>query len=423
MENKFFIDWVDLESEQLMVRDTNLCHLVDNYSYLESVYYLITGVFPGKDILCEFDALLLGLAGCIFDYMEREYIRSYLDASFEQRIIAILSLVPLGDIYEYLPAIKKIFPLMNDADMILGIYLFASLPIVVAYLHSYEFMVQIKDLMRKNNYSPGFLAGCRDPGCVDVKHPSPCDLDLDPRLCGDMLLARAVDMRGWGVATEINSYMDLILMSFSFGKKHYESYRLIADKLLISLYAGFGVVTPTITLPRISAGTNASVRFGIIAAFTGCGPSHVGACKEMMIFLDKVSRVDLSDIKRTMRANIAGGSKISGFGHPLLFVDPRVSCLSKYAKEIFPNSIYLNIFMEMCCLMENEYGLLPNVDAISATILSEIGVDKMLGAIFFLYARMPAIIAHVLEKKSRSAFGLKRSEARERFDRFPFNWI
>lgn len=195
------------------------------------------------------------------------------------------------------------------------------------------------------------------------------------------------------------------------------------DKLLIALYAGFGIITPSIILPRFSASTKASMLLNLISGFTGSGAAHVGACREMMLLLKKIDELSNKEAIKHIKGTIESGEKVPGFGHPLFYKDPRTDVLYQLAITELPNNAYLKRYKIISDFIWSRYQLHPNVDAIAAAILSALGVDPELGAILFLWARMPAMITHSIEKKSRPAFGFKRAEARERFERFPVDWI
>lgn len=218
-------------------------------------------------------------------------------------------------------------------------------------------------------------------------------------------------------------YMNIVYKLLPDGIDERVKDKVLFDKLLIALYAGFGVTTPSIILPRFSASTQADMSFNLIAGFTSAGLAHLGACREMMLLLKQLGVLPNRQVNDELDRMLNQGYKIPGFGHPLFYTDPRTAVLHKLTATLLPGEPYLALYEKICKRMKTRYELTPNIDAIAATILSSLGVIADYGAVVFLFARLPAMIAHSIEKKTRPAFGFKRAEARERFVRFPFDWV
>jgi len=304
---------------------------------------------------------------------ENGLLKSIADSkmSYEQQIIACLALIPNYILEGHKEIIFALFPSIdNQADLAVGLNIFAFFPLLVIFLSSKDGFLRMKESINKTK-----------------------------------------------------DYVDLIYMAFTQDFNILSAKRYILDKLLIAFYAGFGITTPSIILPRFSASTQAGMSLNLIAGFTGSGSAHVGACREMMSLLRRLKLTPHSDIEDKIKPFNDEGRKIPGFGHPLFYKDPRNDVLYQLAIQALPSSEYLMMYHLMSQFMQEKYNLSPNIDAIAAAILLAIDVCPELGSVLFLYARIPAMIAHSIEKKSRPAFGFKRSEARERFERFPVDWI
>ena len=371
MEKQYCIDGVDLDYEQLLVHEKNLLELIKEHSYVEAVYYLLTGKIADSIVVNKFNKLLIKLLK--FGSLKNNLFNNLRTCStaYELKLISALSLVPDDKIDTYLEEVAELFPNVKNAlELLSGLYLFAVVPVIIAFLQS--------------NRAYNFVKSKVD---------------------------------------QIRNYVDIALLAFSQNEHSNPKIKLLFDKLLIAFYAGFGIITPTIVLTRFSASTYAPMRLNLIAGLTGSGPAHVGACKETMFFLENIKSKSQHEIRQEISITIKNGKKISGFGHPLFYRDPRNEPLELLTTHCLSSNSYMKLYQQVSEIMFSEYNLRPNIDAIAAVILLELDIEKELGSVLFLYARMPSMIAHALEKKSRPAFGFKRSEARERFKRFPVDWI
>ncbi|WP_446902443.1 citrate/2-methylcitrate synthase [Burkholderia sp. YIM B11467] len=195
------------------------------------------------------------------------------------------------------------------------------------------------------------------------------------------------------------------------------------DVLLVALHGGFGLVAPTIALPRFSASTYASVDLNLIAGLTGSGPAHVGACSDATRFLARLVGKTSAEIRDCVAERVRAGDRIPGFGHPLLERDPRPAALEHHAARLGVGGAAFDAYRAVCDTMQDVRGLPPNIDAAAAAILLELGVPAVLATPVFLFARMPTMLAHALQKKAHPPFGQTRPMARERLAALPKAWI
>ncbi|MCM3468421.1 hypothetical protein M3643_13195, partial [Staphylococcus lugdunensis] len=80
-------------------------------------------------------------------------------------------------------------------------------------------------------------------------------------------------------------------------------------------------------------------------------------------------------------------------------------------------------YRAVCSAMQDLRGLPPNIDSAAAAILLELGVPAVLATPVFLFARMPTMLAHALQKRAHPPFGQTRPVARERLAALPKAWI
>ncbi|WP_308411585.1 citrate/2-methylcitrate synthase [Burkholderia thailandensis] len=195
------------------------------------------------------------------------------------------------------------------------------------------------------------------------------------------------------------------------------------DVLLVALHGGFGIVAPTIALPRFSASTYASVDMNLVAGLTGCGPAHVGACSAATRMLAGLAGKSASAIRESVGERVRAGGRIPGFGHPLLDRDPRPAALERHVERLGCGGEAFDAYRSVCGIVRDERGLHPNIDAIAASILLDLGVAPAFATPVFLFARMPTMLAHAMQKKAHPPFGQTRAVARHRLATLPKAWI
>ncbi|KFG97884.1 citrate synthase [Burkholderia paludis] len=202
-----------------------------------------------------------------------------------------------------------------------------------------------------------------------------------------------------------------------------DAHARLFDVLLVALHGGFGLVAPTIALPRFSASTYASVDLNLIAGLTGSGPAHVGACSDATrLFASFVGQAPAA-IRERIAQRVQAGDRIPGFGHPLLERDPRPAALERHAARLGVDGAAFDAYRAVCEAMRDLRGLPPNIDAAAAAILLELRVPAVLATPVFLFARTPTMLAHALQKKAHPPFGQTRPMARERLAALPKAWI
>jgi citrate synthase len=215
-----------------------------------------------------------------------------------------------------------------------------------------------------------------------------------------------------------NEYSRRSLTAFipSRGQSHLEA-TFCPDRLMGSLIGGFGIAAPTTALARFSASTRAPVEWCIVASAMGSGPAHLGACSAAMYRL-KESGLGVKPGDDVLR-DYCYTKPYPGFGHPIMNVDPR----SEY---LFDRYIHLPLVQKACELSEmitQTTSLSANVDFAAAAVLLAYGVPAELGSLFFWFCRLPIIIAHISAKRLEPPFGLRSSQAREKYRNLPKSWI
>lgn len=192
---------------------------------------------------------------------------------------------------------------------------------------------------------------------------------------------------------------------------------LVPDKLMGSLIGGFGVVAPTTALARFSASTRAPMEWGIVASAMGCGSSHLGACSVAMLRLEEAGLQSQSCDR--IAATYCATKPFPGFGHPIMTSDPRVDYLFDEF-SLFPLAAKARTVANS---VTERYGLHPNIDFVAGALFLSYEIPPPCGSLLFWFCRLPIIIAHICAKRREPPFGLRSSEAREKYRDIPKSWL
>ena len=204
------------------------------------------------------------------------------------------------------------------------------------------------------------------------------------------------------------SFAQLIYLLFKGELPDSNTGKLIEAILVSSIDHG---TTPPSTLSAITvASTGSPLNAALAAGILAIAEFHGGAIEECMHILQlamkKVKDENLSPaaaaqniISEYRRQN----KRLSGFGHRLHTDDPRTKKLFKLAEEYGFSKKYVPLARVMEAEMEKSFQKkLPlNVDGAIATLLCELDFDPLLANAFFIIARVPGLVAHIYEEKTR----------------------
>ena len=92
-----------------------------------------------------------------------------------------------------------------------------------------------------------------------------------------------------------------------------------------------------------------------------------------------------------------------GYGHRVHTNDPRTDRLFKLAEDYGISGKYIELSRAIRTALQKQMGKdLPiNVDGAIAAVLSELNIPPELANAFFIIARMPGLVAHIYEEKTR----------------------
>jgi citrate synthase len=164
---------------------------------------------------------------------------------------------------------------------------------------------------------------------------------------------------------------------------------------------------------RVVAGTLADMYSAVTAALGALsGPLHGGANTAVMKTLLEIGSVD--NVEPFIRNALASKRKIMGFGHAVYKTeDPRATHLRRFSKDIGErkgNTKWFEMTSKIEQLMKSEKGLLPNVDAYSASTYYMMGIPLDLYTPIFAISRISGWTAHILEQYADNKLIRPRAE-------------
>lgn len=155
---------------------------------------------------------------------------------------------------------------------------------------------------------------------------------------------------------------------------------------------------------RVTASTLADFYAAITAAIgTLRGPLHGGANEEAMRLLGRFASPE--EAEEAVRAMIAAGEKIMGFGHRIYkkSLDPRSPIIQQWSRrlaEAAGNPLLYRISERIEAVVRQAKGLYPNLDFYSASAYHLCGIPTSMFTPVFVFARVAGWAAHVIEQRS-----------------------
>jgi citrate synthase len=195
------------------------------------------------------------------------------------------------------------------------------------------------------------------------------------------------------------------------GKMPHESDARALDVALI-LQADHELNASTFTA-RVVAGTLADMYSSVVAALGALsGPLHGGANTAIMRTLLEIGSIDR--VESFVKEALAKKKKIMGFGHAVYRTDdPRATHLRRFSKEMGErkgDTKWYDMTAKLEEVMKREKGLLPNVDAYSASTYYMMGIPLDLYTPIFAVSRISGWTAHILEQYADNKLIRPRAE-------------
>jgi citrate synthase len=164
---------------------------------------------------------------------------------------------------------------------------------------------------------------------------------------------------------------------------------------------------------RVVAGTLADMYSCVTAALGALsGPLHGGANTAVMKTLLEIG--SLEKVESYIKDALAKKKKIMGFGHAVYRTeDPRATHLRRFSKEMGErkgDTKWYEMTARIEQLMKSSKGLLPNVDAYSASTYYMMGIPLDLYTPIFAISRISGWTAHILEQYADNKLIRPRAE-------------
>ena len=175
-----------------------------------------------------------------------------------------------------------------------------------------------------------------------------------------------------------------------------------------------GVTPPSTLAARNVATSGAPLKDSVAAGVLAFGPHHGGDVESCMRFLDTGLTIVRGGVSMTRAAEqiveeyLRQQQTPPGFGHRFHTKDPRASRLFQMAMELELEGEHVRLIRaaeRVLAARESEVGrALPvNVDGAIAAICADLGFAYDLGNAIFLISRLPGLIAHAHEERTRQA--------------------
>jgi len=192
-----------------------------------------------------------------------------------------------------------------------------------------------------------------------------------------------------------------------------ENQARMLQSVLVS-FCDHGITPPSTQVARLMASTGSSMNSCVAGGLLSFGKHHAGALELSMKVLQdalKLVEIDGTDADGDDKVQIAAqmvvnhcqtnGEKIPGFGHRFHTEDPRPPKLIDMAIKYDCFGIHTELALTIQEILFETKGIRMNIDGANAGILSDLGFEWELGTGIFMIGRIPALVAHVNEEKTR----------------------
>jgi citrate synthase len=171
-----------------------------------------------------------------------------------------------------------------------------------------------------------------------------------------------------------------------------------------------GAGPPSVLAARTVASTGAELHAAVAAGVLAISRLHGGAIEEGMRLFQSISHrakekqiSEVAAAEEILAEMKARGARASGFGHRVHTQDPRTPKLFALAEELGLAGASVRIARAVENIFRESMGKpLPiNVDGAIAAVLCDLGIPAEIGNAFFIIARVPGLVAHIQEEKTR----------------------
>ena len=173
-----------------------------------------------------------------------------------------------------------------------------------------------------------------------------------------------------------------------------------------------GVTPPSTLAARNVATSGAPLKDSVAAGVLAFGPHHGGDIESCMRFLDagltlvRSGQTMADAASEIVEASLRSGETPPGFGHRFHTRDPRAARLFQLALELELEGEHVRMIRAVERVLAAKkpadgHPLPVNVDGAIAAICADLGFAYDLGNAIFLISRLPGLIAHAHEERTR----------------------
>ncbi len=187
----------------------------------------------------------------------------------------------------------------------------------------------------------------------------------------------------------------------------------VFNHVLVS-FCDHGVTPPSTQTARMVTSSGSPLNSAVAGALLSFGHKHAGAIeKTMNLYQSKINSLYLTQEPSIDNKQIASlaidiyneyipkGKKVPGFGHRYHNVDPRADKLMELVIEEGFVGPHIKLALALEDLVYQKKQIRLNVDGANAAILSDLGFESDLGLGVFMIGRLPGIIAHAYEERTK----------------------
>ena len=171
---------------------------------------------------------------------------------------------------------------------------------------------------------------------------------------------------------------------------------------MLTIAIDHGVEPSSVVSARNIYSGGSPVQAAVAGGILALGEFHGGAIEKTMENFKKYCQPAGGGAKKLVEDFAKSGRRVSGFGHRLYETDPRTERLIEIAKELGFFGKFVKFALDVESDLSKGTKKLPlNIDGIFAALLLEMGFNPKTGKGFFIIARTPGIVAHVVEEALR----------------------
>lgn len=204
----------------------------------------------------------------------------------------------------------------------------------------------------------------------------------------------------------------------------------LMDAILVSSI-DHGVTPPSVLAARNAASTGATLSGCVASGILAINEYHGGAIEKCALQLGHIARQceergeDLYCVAEAMIEEMkAAGERMSGFGHRVHMKDPRTKKLFELAAAAGIHGPHMQAAAAVEKVFASAGKALPiNVDGAIGAILADLGFEPQVMNGMFMIARVPGLIAHAHEEKSKQKPMRKIDAAAHTYDGPPLRKV